>query len=88
MLVTESCPVPGLPALQTLSGGGSVLAVTSKVWAQLNIPHPHPQGMEPGYLSPSTPLQADSLLTEPLGTPIVKAVLATNQTWDNCLERS
>ena len=53
---TESCPVPGLAALRTLSRVGSVLAVTSKVWAQFHIPHPHPQGMEPGSLPPLYPL--------------------------------
>ena len=49
---TESCPVLGLPALWTLRGG-SVLPVTSKVWAKLHIPRPHPQGMEPGSPPPA-----------------------------------
>ena len=49
---TESCPVLGLPALRTLRGG-SVLTVTSKVWAKLHIPRPHPQGMEPGSPPPA-----------------------------------
>ena len=47
--------------------------------------HTH-KGWNLDLCPPSTPLQADSLLTEPLGRPVEKAVLARNQTRGNCLE--